>query len=179
MLSIQTYQKTSRKQQYLCSLNSYVVICSAYYRLKFTILNKRNNLDGQKTHAYFLKFLIKELSPCHKLWIYNPYFFGTQCRKSLILSYIIWSYIIHSLKYLRSTTLESKDIVFRKAEFVAKTQYLFLYLLISFSSTYLSLLSFSSKLFLFLFYFNILCIYRWTRASHSKQIEKKCAYLVK
>ena len=64
------------------------------------------------------------MSLCHKLWIYNPYFFGTQCRKSLILSYIIWSYIIHSLKYLRSTTLESKDIVFRKAEFVAKTQYL-------------------------------------------------------
>ena len=32
---------------------------------------------------------------------------------------------IHSLKYLKSTTLESKDIGFRKAEFVTKTQFLF------------------------------------------------------
>ena len=31
---------------------------------------------------------------------------------------------IHSLKYLRSTTLESKDIGFRKADFMAKTQFL-------------------------------------------------------
>ena len=67
----------------------------------------------------------KELSLCHKFWIYNPYFFRTQCRKSLILqTYIIWSNRIHSLKYLRSTTWESKDIGFRKAEFVAKTQFL-------------------------------------------------------
>ena len=67
----------------------------------------------------------KELSLCHKLWIYNPYIFGTQCRKSLIFqTYIILSNRIHSLKYLRSTTLESKDIGFRKAEFVAKTQFL-------------------------------------------------------
>jgi len=67
----------------------------------------------------------KELSLCHKLWIYNPYIFGTQCHKSLIFqTYIIWSNRIHTLKYLRSTTLESKDIEFRKAEFVAKTQVL-------------------------------------------------------
>ena len=33
---------------------------------------------------------------------------------------------IHSLKYLRSTTFGSKDIVIRKSEFVAKTQFLFL-----------------------------------------------------
>jgi len=37
---------------------------------------------------------------------------------------IIWSNRIHSLKYLRSTTLESKDKVFKKAEFVAKTHLL-------------------------------------------------------
>ena len=34
---------------------------------------------------------------------------------------------IHSLKYLKSTTLESKDIGFRKVEFVAKTQFLWKY----------------------------------------------------
>ena len=68
------------------------------------------------------------MSLCHKLWIFNPHFFGTQCRKSLIIqTYIIWSNRIHSLKYLRSTTLESKDIGFRKAEFVAKTQFLWMY----------------------------------------------------
>ena len=67
----------------------------------------------------------KELSLCHKLWIYNPYFFGTQYRKSLIFqTYIIWSNRIHSLKYLRSTTFGSKDVVIRKSEFVAKTQFL-------------------------------------------------------
>ena len=65
------------------------------------------------------------MSLCHKLWFYNSYIFGIQCRKSLIFqTYIIWSNRIHSLKYLRSTTLESKDIWFRKAEFVTKTQFL-------------------------------------------------------
>ena len=39
-------------------------------------------------------------------------------------TFIILSKRIHSLKYLRSTTLESKDIGFRKAEFVAKTHFL-------------------------------------------------------
>ena len=63
----------------------------------------------------------KELSLCHKLWIYNPYIFRTQCRKSFIFqTYIIWSNRIHSLKYQRSTTLESKDIGFRKEEFCGK-----------------------------------------------------------
>ena len=65
------------------------------------------------------------MSLCHKLWIYNLNIFGTQCCKYLIFqTYIIRSNRIHSLKYLRSTTLESKDIGFRKAEFVAKTQFL-------------------------------------------------------
>ena len=59
----------------------------------------------------------KELSLCHNLWIIIPI--------SLIFQpYIIWSNRIHSLKYLSSTTLESKDIGFRKTEFVAKTQFL-------------------------------------------------------
>ena len=66
------------------------------------------------------------MSLCHKLWNYNLFVFGTQCRKSLIFqTYIIWSSRIHGLKYLRSTTLESKDIGFRKAEFVEKTQFLY------------------------------------------------------
>jgi len=74
--------------------------------------------------SYFAS-LWKELSLCHKLWIYTPYIFGFQFRKSLIFeTYIIWSNRIHILKYLRSTTLESKDIGFRKSEFVAKTQFL-------------------------------------------------------
>ena len=52
------------------------------------------------------------MSLCHKLW---NYIFGAQCRKSLIFqTYIIWSNRIHSLKYLRSTTLKSKDIGLEK-----------------------------------------------------------------
>ena len=38
----------------------------------------------------------------------------------------IWSNKIHSFKYLRSPTFGSKDIVIRKSEFVAKTQFLYL-----------------------------------------------------
>jgi len=76
---------------------------------------------------HLFSFVTKELSLCHKFWIYNPYIFGTQCRKSLIFqTYINLSNRIHSLEYLRSTTLESKDTGFRKAEFVAKTQFLYL-----------------------------------------------------
>ena len=68
----------------------------------------------------------KEFSLCHKLWIYNPYIFETKWRKSFIFqTYIIWYNRIYSLKYLRSTTLESKDIGLRKAEFVANTQFLY------------------------------------------------------
>jgi len=51
--------------------------------------------------------------------------FGTRCCKPLIFqTQIIWSNRIHSLKYLRSTTFGSKDIINRKSEFVAKTQFL-------------------------------------------------------
>ena len=38
---------------------------------------------------------------------------------------IIWFNKIHSLKYLRSATFGSKDILIIKSEFVAKTQFLF------------------------------------------------------
>ena len=75
------------------------------------------NWDGRKLSSSIIySFLLsKELSLCNKLWIYNPYIFKSQCRTSLIFqTFIIWSSRIHSLKYLRSTTLESKDIGFRK-----------------------------------------------------------------
>ena len=69
-------------------------------------------------------FAIKKLSLSHKLWIYNPHIFRTQCRKSLIFqTYIIWSNRIYSLKYQRSMALKSKNIGFRKAEFVVMTQF--------------------------------------------------------
>ena len=62
---------------------------------------------------------------CHKLWFSNPNIFGTQCRKPLInQTYIFWSNKSHSLKFQRFTTLESKDIGIRKAEFVALSQFL-------------------------------------------------------
>ena len=67
----------------------------------------------------------EELTLCHKLWFSNPNIFGTQCRKHLIFqTYIFWSNKSHSLKFLRFTTLESKDIRIRKSEFVAKRQFL-------------------------------------------------------
>ena len=66
-----------------------------------------------------------ELSLCVKLKYSNSYTFGTRCCKPLIFQIQnIWSNRIHGLKYLRSTTFGSKDIVIRKSEFVAKTQFL-------------------------------------------------------
>ena len=80
---------------------------------------------NKQTEITTLYLNIKELSLCHKLWIFNPYIFGTQCHKSLIFHiYIIWSNKSHSLKCQRFTTLESKDIWIRKSEFVAKTHFL-------------------------------------------------------
>ena len=71
------------------------------------------------------KFMVKELTLCHKLWFSNPNIFGTQCRNPLIFqTYIFWSNKSHSLKFQRFTTLESKDIGIRKSEFVAKSQFL-------------------------------------------------------
>ena len=63
----------------------------------------------------------KELILCHKLWFYNPYIFETECRKPMIFqTFIIWSNRTHSLKYQRSTTLESKDIGIRKIRVCCK-----------------------------------------------------------
>ena len=80
----------------------------------------------------FHKNLRKELSFWNKFKFSNPYIFTIWRSKQLIFqTYIIWSIWIYSLKYLRSTTLESKDIWIRKAEFVAKTQFLYYTLFIN------------------------------------------------
>ena len=67
----------------------------------------------------------KELSFCHKLWFYNRHIFLTWWCKALIFqTIIIWSKVIHSLKYLRSPTIKCKDIWIRTLEFMTKTQFL-------------------------------------------------------
>ena len=67
----------------------------------------------------------KELSLCHKLHYSNPNIFRTRCCKPLLFqTQTIWSHRFNSLKYLKFTTFGSKDIVIRKSEFVAKTQFL-------------------------------------------------------
>ena len=72
-----------------------------------------------KSELENFKYFKKELSLCHKLKFSNPYIFTTGWRRPLIFqTYIIWSNRIHSLKYLRSTTLGCKDIRIRKFEFV-------------------------------------------------------------
>ena len=73
----------------------------------------------------FLYLLHKGLSLCNKVKYLNPNIFRTRCCKPLIFqTLIIWFNRIPSLKYLRSVTFGSKDIVTRKSEFVAKTQFL-------------------------------------------------------
>ena len=70
-------------------------------------------------------FLPKELSLWNKIKYLNLNIFWTRCCKpSIFQTQIIWSYRIHSLKYLRSATFGYKDIVIRKSEFVAKIQFL-------------------------------------------------------
>ena len=70
----------------------------------------------------------KELSLCHKLKFSNPYIFTTGWRRPLIFqTYNIWCNRIHSLKYLRFTTVGYKDIRIRKFEFVTKTQFLYFF----------------------------------------------------
>ena len=74
------------------------------------------------------KGLAKELSFSHKFWFSNWYTFATWwCWPLIFQTIIIWSKIVHSLKYLRSPTLKCKDIGIRKSEFVTKTQFLYPY----------------------------------------------------
>ena len=65
------------------------------------------------------------MSLWNKIKYSNLNSFRTRCSKPLIFqTQIIWANRIHSLKYLRSATFGSKNIVIRKSEFVAKTQFL-------------------------------------------------------
>jgi len=60
----------------------------------------------------------KELSLWNKIKYLNLNIFRTRCCKPLIFqTQIIWSTRIHSLKYLRSATFGSKDVVISKSEF--------------------------------------------------------------
>ena len=66
--------------------------------------------------------LIQELSLCHKLKYSNSYIFNIWYYKPLrFQTNVIWS---NKFIVWRSTTFGSKDIVIRKLEFVAKTQFL-------------------------------------------------------
>ena len=68
---------------------------------------------------------VKELSLCHKLKYSTPCIFATcWCKLLKFQTLIIWSNIIYSLEYLRSTTLGCKDKGIRKSEFVVQTQFL-------------------------------------------------------
>jgi len=80
------------------------------------------------TEYKYKKFrgFLKELSLWNKIKYLNLNIFRIRCCKPLIFqTQIIWSNKIHSLKYLRSATFGSKDIVIIKSEFVAKTQFLY------------------------------------------------------
>ena len=67
----------------------------------------------------------KKLSLCHKSQISNTYISKTRWRKPFIFqTLIIWSFRIHSLKYLRSTTLGCRDKGIKKTEFVTMTLFL-------------------------------------------------------
>ena len=46
------------------------------------------------------------------------------CKPMKFQTSIIWSYNVHSLKYLRVTKMGCKDMRNRKSEFVTKTQFL-------------------------------------------------------
>ena len=82
-------------------------------------------LFGNRATPFIIQTFIKELSLYHKFSCCKTYIFAALWSKPLIFqTYIIWSNIIHSLKYLRSSTLGCNDIEIRKSEFVAKTQFL-------------------------------------------------------
>ena len=65
-----------------------------------------------------------ELSLCNKVKYLNPNILRNWCCKPLIFqALIIWFNRIYSLKYIRSVTFGSKDIVSRKSEFLTMTQF--------------------------------------------------------
>ena len=74
------------------------------------------------------------MSLWNKIKYLNLNIFRTRgCKPLIFQAQIIWSKKIHSLKYLRSATFGSKDIVIRKSKFVAKTQFLSIHKLASLS----------------------------------------------
>ena len=120
---------------YLKNWNFYFcVLCMAAKSTKDLIIRKKTfgeNLwyfkfslfDVTEFIDWSIKSCTKELSLWNKIKYLNHNIFRTRCCKPLIFqTQIIWSNRIHSLKYLRSATFGSKDIVIIKSEFVAKTQ---------------------------------------------------------
>ena len=64
----------------------------------------------------FVVVLTKKSSLCNKLWFSNTYIFFTWwCKPLIFQTWIFSSNRIHSLKYLRSTALDYKDIEIRKS----------------------------------------------------------------
>ena len=103
----------------IISLSSYVLTFFTYFEIG--------------SYQFFISFkmfifgLTKELSFCHELKFSNPYIFVTWwCTPLIFQTKNIWSNIIYTLKYLRSTTLGLEDIGITISEFVAKTQFLWL-----------------------------------------------------
>ena len=85
-------------------------------------------ISNDKTSSYpcTRDFLLKELSLCNKIKYLTPNIFSTRwCKLLIFQTQITWFNRIHSLKYPRSTTFGSKDIVIIKSEFVAETQFLY------------------------------------------------------
>ena len=114
-----------------------VAIISLNDGLSFTNINDKIQNQVMQCCENFIKSKLKifiywciydvtkELSLRNKIKYLNLNIFRTRCCKPLIFqTQIIWSKRIHSLKYLRSATFGSKDIVIRKSEFVTKTQFL-------------------------------------------------------
>ena len=84
------------------------------------------NLSDVHFPRNWYKTVSKELSLWNKIRYLSINIFRTQCCKPLkFQTQIIKSNRIHSLKYLRSSIFGPKDIVIRKSEFVAKTQFLY------------------------------------------------------
>jgi len=112
--------------------NNNISICFAQVKVgiivnrKYKFLNEGYPVIRENdVISVYLYCIVKELSLCHKLCFSKSYIFGFQCRRPLIFQTMnsVRSNNI-SLKYQRFTTLDLKDIVIIKSEFVAKSQFL-------------------------------------------------------
>ena len=120
-------QMNTSHQNSIKFINYAKTIKQVYNLIKFIYF--KTSLIGYKIKLYeilsIILFRIMELSFWHKLKSLDPNIFATWWCKPLIFQTLIsWSIRIHSLKYLRSTTLCYKDIKIRKSEFVVKTPFL-------------------------------------------------------